>query len=267
MASFSKSLFESEFFGHIRGAFTGALNGKRGFFEEAQGGSIFLDEISELDLELQGKFLRVMEEKELYPLGSTETRKIDVRFIASSNRDMIEEVNHRRFRSDLFYRLNVVHIHIPPLRDRKGDILPLACHFLKIHAKRNQKKIDSLASDLNKRLLEYPYPGNVRELESIIAEAVLLEKGGILTLPSARHLRHFLEHDQKLTDELPTLGQLERQHIWRALEATGGNRTRAAKILGIGLRTLQRKLKAFDRPQTGQEPSLLRHFDAESITR
>jgi len=249
MGSFSKTLFEDEFFGHAKGAFTGAFAEKEGFFRAAQGGVLFLDEIADLDLDLQGKILRVLEARELYRLGNSKPRSFDVRFIAASNRDMNEEVRNGRFRRDLFYRLNMFHIDIPPLRERKKDILPLARHFLRVHARKNRKKIDTLAPDLAERLLEYPFPGNVRELDNIIASAVLLERGRILSLSSAKELKLIAKPARDQKDRPLTLAEMERQHIIKALETTRGNRTRAAKILGIGLRTLQRKLKTFkDQP-------------------
>ena len=171
-----------------------------------------------------------------------------MRIIAATNRDIQEQISKGNFRADLLYRLDTCHISIPPLRERKNDILPLARHFLKIHAAQNEKEIDSLASDLAQRFLEYPFPGNVRELENIVAAAVLLEKGKILTLASAHGLDGFPGLAQRHNAELPALAELEKRHIHRALEVTGGNRTRAAKILGIGLRTLQRKLKGFGKP-------------------
>ncbi|RLB80478.1 MAG: hypothetical protein DRH17_11830 [Deltaproteobacteria bacterium] len=248
MAASSKALFEDDFFGHTKGAYTGALTEKKGFFEVAQGGILFLDEITELEPALQGKLLRVIQEKELYRLGSTQVRNVNVRIIAATNRDIEKAVRKGLFRGDLFYRLNMFHIHIPPLRERKKDILPLAHHFLRKHAKKNQKEIDSLAPDLAERLLEYPFPGNVRELENIIASAVLWQKGRVLSLSSAHGLQSFSRPGRSQTDELLTLAEVEERHIRRILEITDGNRTRAAKILGIGLRTLQRKLKALDRP-------------------
>lgn len=253
MAAFSRTLIEDDLFGHTRGAYTGALTEKKGFFEAARGGTIFLDEVTELDPELQGKLLRVIQERELYRLGSTEARDVDVRVIAATNKDVKEEIREGNFREDLFYRLNMFHINIPPLRERKKDILPLACHFVKIHAKKNRKEIDLLASDLVEHLLSYPFPGNVRELENIIAAAVLLEKGKVLTLSSARDLEAFSRPFPRMKDDLITLSELERLHIHRVLEEAGGNRTRAAKILGIGLRTLQRKLKIFGDPATMPE--------------
>lgn len=248
MASFSRSLFEDDFFGHAKGAYTGAFSEKKGFFEAAQGGTLFLDEIAELERDLQPKLLRVIQERELYRLGSTKVGKLDLRLITSSNRDIKKEVRQGHFRDDLFYRLNTFHIHIPPLRERKRDILPLARHFLRIHARQNNKQINVLAPDLADGLLQYPFPGNVRELENIIAAAVLAEKGKVLTLSSVQDLHPASEPDPSRTEEPLSLAEVEKRHILRVLQAAGGNRTRAAKLLGIGLRTLQRKLKAYGEP-------------------
>jgi len=253
MASFSKTLFEDDFFGHVKGAYTGALNEKKGFFEAAQGGTLFLDEITELEQTLQSKMLRVIEERELYRLGSTESKNVDVRVIAATNADIEEEIEKGRFRKDLFFRLNMFHINIPPLRERKKDILPLARHFVLRHARKNNKDINSIDPDLADCLLNYPYSGNVRELENIIAKAVLLEEGKFLTLSSAQDVVSFSRPEERRETGPMTLDEIEKQHILHVLESTGQNRTRAARILGIGLRTLQRKLKLFDDRQTTSE--------------
>ncbi|MFP4037903.1 MAG: sigma-54-dependent transcriptional regulator [Desulfobacteraceae bacterium] len=249
MPALSKNLFENDLFGHSKGAYTGALTDKKGFFEEAHGGTLFLDEITELDQDLQGAILRVIQERELYRLGSTRSKKVDVRIIAASNRNVHEEVAKGRFRSDLYYRLNVCHIHIPPLRERRADILPIARHFLKKHAAKIGRDIQDLSPELAEHLLIFSFPGNVRQLENIIASAVLSERGTTLSLASA--LPHLQDegvsvglHGTKLDPLLP-LAEVEKRHIHRVLEATGGNRTRAAELLGIGLRTLQRRLKAY----------------------
>ena len=249
VGAISKMLFEDEIFGHAKGAFTGAQSDRKGFFEVAQGGTLFLDEITELSPVMQGKLLRVIEERELYRLGSTETRGVDVRVIAATNRDIREETRRGRFREDLYHRLNTFQIRIPPLRDRKDDVLPLAYHFLKKHGTVTKKGIRFLASDLTDALLAYSFPGNVRELENIIASSLLMEKGKDLTLSSVPELVSCLYPASIETNKLVPLSYLEKRHIYRVLEATGGNRTAAAKILGIGLRTLQRKLKAFGEPK------------------
>ena len=246
MASFSKTLFEDEFFGHAKGAYTDAGGERRGFFEAANGGTLFLDEITELDPSLQAKLLRVIEEREFYRLGSTEIRNVDVRIIAATNRDINEEILKGRFRADLFYRINTYNIKIPPLRERKKDILPLARHFLRLHAGTNQKRITALSPELNERLLIYGFPGNVRELENMIAAAVLLEKGKTLSLAAARTLLPIAGLDSRRSSPLLTLDEIERRHIERVLEATNGNRPKAAKILGINVSTIYRKLEKYN---------------------
>ena len=246
MPSFSQTLFEDNFFGHMRGAYTGAVSDKAGFFEAAQGGTLFLDEITELAPAIQSKLLRVIEEKEFYRLGSTNIINVDLRFLSASNRDLGKIVSAGHLRGDLYFRLNEYHIHIPPLRRRPKDILPLAHFFLRRHAKKNNKHIAGISSALSKSLERYSFPGNVRELENIIASAVLAEEDHQLTLPSAKNIDHpqgRIQSDQ--SEHFPTLSEVQQDHILRALEHTKGNRTRAAKILGIGLRTLQRKLKQF----------------------
>jgi len=246
MASFSKTIFEDEFFGHAKGAYTDASSDRRGFFEAAHGGTLFLDEITELDPSLQAKLLRVIEEREFYRLGSTEIRNVDVRIIAATNRDINEEIIKNRFRADLFYRINMYNIKIPPLRERKDDILPLAGHFLNIHARSNHKKITGLAPDLAERLLQSSFLGNVRELENIIAGAVLLERGKTLTLASARNLLPYNGPERRKNVELLTLDELEKRHIKRVLDVTGGNRPKAAEILGINVSTVYRKLEKYN---------------------
>lgn len=254
MASFSKTLFEDEFFGHARGAYTDAGSERRGFFEAADNGTLFLDEITELDPSLQAKLLRVIEEREFYRLGSSEIRNVDVRIIAATNRDIPEEILKGRFRADLFYRINTYNIKIPPLRDRQKDILPIARHFLKVHAGANKKKIVDLDPQLCDRLLGYAFPGNVRELENIIAAAVLLEKDKYLSLASARALLPYEGPERRRHIELLTLEELERRHIERVLEATGGNRPKAAKILGINVSTIYRKLEKFNLTEKAVDP-------------
>jgi DNA-binding NtrC family response regulator len=246
MASFSKTIFEDEFFGHAKGAYTDASSERRGFFEAAKGGTLFLDEITELDPSLQAKLLRVIEEREFYRLGSTEIRNVDVRIIAATNRDINEEIIKGRFRADLFYRINMYNIKIPPLRERKDDILPLAAHFLKIHAKANNKKIQGLAPDLAERLVQFSFPGNVRELENMIAAAVLLESGKTLTLTSVRNLMPYNGPERRKHLELLTLSELEKRHIERVLKVTGGNRPKAAKILGVNVTTVYRKIEKYN---------------------
>jgi DNA-binding NtrC family response regulator len=246
MGAFSSSLFEREFFGHEKGAYTGASDKKQGFFEAAHGGTLFMDEITDLELSRQGVLLRTLQEREIYPLGSTEPQKVDVRILAATNRDIAQEVKNGNFRADLYHRLNMYHIKIPLLKDRKKDILPLANHFLNDYARQNQKKIGSLSQSFERHLINYSFPGNIRELENIIASAVLSEQSDVLTLSSLGEQSPLLNQtalDQ--FDDLPPLEDIEKRYISKVLSATEENRTQAAKILGIGLRTLQRKLKKY----------------------
>lgn len=244
MPAFSQTLFEDNFFGHMRGAYTGAVSDKAGFFETAQGGTLFLDEITELAPSIQSKLLRVIEEKEFYRLGSTNVVNVDLRFLSASNRDVNKIVSAGHLRGDLYFRLNEYHIHIPPLRRRPKDVLPLAHFFLRRHAKKNNKQIDGISRELSKSLERYTFPGNVRELENLIASAVLVEESRQLTLGSAQAIIQSQEMDSSVQPErFPTLSEVQQDHILRALEVTKGNRTQAARLLGIGLRTLQRKLK------------------------
>lgn len=244
MPAFSQTLFEDNFFGHMRGAYTGAVSDKPGFFETAQGGTLFLDEITELAPTIQSKLLRVIEEKEFYRLGSTNIVNVDVRFLSASNRDVSKIVTAGHLRGDLYFRLNEYHIHIPPLRRRPKDILPLAHFFLRRHALKNDKQVDDISPELSKALERYSFPGNVRELENIIASAVLVEENRQLTMGSAQTIAHPRDMAESSESEhFPTLTEVQDAHILRAMKHTNGNRTRAAQLLGIGLRTLQRKLK------------------------
>lgn len=244
MPAFSQNLFEDDFFGHMRGAYTGAVSDKQGFFEAAQGGTLFLDEITELALNIQGKLLRVIEEKEFYRLGSTDIVHVDVRLLSASNRDVDKTVASGKFRGDLYFRLNEYHIHIPPLRRRPKDILPLARHFIRLHAKKNKKDIKMIEPALAQALQQHLLPGNVRELENIIASAVLLESSDVLRLSSVPNLStKKAPSGGYSSNQFSTLMDVQKKHIQKVLKHTNGNRTQAAKILGIGLRTLQRKLK------------------------
>jgi DNA-binding NtrC family response regulator len=245
MAAFTQTLFEDEFFGHTKGAYTHAVSDKKGFFEAAHGGTLFLDEITELAPSLQGKLLRVIQEKEFYRLGSTSSRSIDVRILAATNRDILEEVKKERFRADLFYRLSMYTIKIPPLRERKKDILPLTRYFIQKYGNNKVYPIESLSPELEQCLLEYSFPGNIRELENMMASAVLLEKSRELTLSSVCSLHadhHFLSGKGS---GLMKLEDLEKQHILRVLQETGGNRKKAAIILGINTATVYRKIEKY----------------------
>ena len=245
---FASELFASEFFGHEKGAFTGAVASKNGFFEEANGGTLFLDEIGELELPIQVKLLRVLQESEYFRVGSTERRRADVRIVASTNKDLSAEIEKGRFRRDLYYRLNISSIFLSPLRERKGDTELLAYHFFEKYNKINNKKIEFISKDVMNMLEMYDYPGNIRELENIIAGAVVLENGDTLSKRSLPPylLKAVAYHVAPLPASVrKSLAKVEAEHIQRVLEYTGGNRTQAAQILGISRVGLLNKLKDY----------------------
>jgi DNA-binding NtrC family response regulator len=246
-AAIPETLLESELFGHVRGAFTDAKTDRVGLFEKADGGTLLLDEISELPLSLQAKLLRVLQDKEVRRVGSDQSVKLDVRVIAASNLDLDEEIKLRRFRSDLFYRLNVIHIHIPPLRERRDDILLLAHHFLKKYQQETGKSVTGISESALSLLMRHPWPGNIRELENAIERAVILARGDQIMpedLPSSvtGGQDDYVILDKALEQSL-TLNELEGEYITRVLERTGGNKARTAQILGIDRKTLYRKLE------------------------
>jgi DNA-binding NtrC family response regulator len=251
----SAQLTESELFGHKRGAFTGAEADRLGRFELAQGGSILLDEITEIDINLQAKLLRVLQERCFEPVGSSETTAVDVRVIATTNRNMAAEIADGRFRDDLYYRLAVVPVHVPPLRERDGDVLELAEHFLANASQRLERGPFVLENDARDLLAGYDWPGNVRELQNIVTRACVLNQGAPI---GADELRPWLRDNCPVlapsTSEadgpaaLPvglTLDEVERRMIVATLERFGGHRAKAAEALGIGLRTLSGKLRAY----------------------
>lgn len=249
-AALPENLLEGELFGHEKGAFTGAIARREGRFQLAHRGTIFLDEVGEMSVTTQTKLLRVLQEKEFEPLGSTRTVKVDVRVIAASNKDLDREVKEGRFREDLFYRLNVVPISLPPLRDRKEDIPALATHFFAIYRDKNRKQLNDISGKAMDLLMRYDWPGNIRELENCIERTVILARGEVIfpaDLPSPiQALSAWEEGMQGI--ELPSgisLQEVEKALILKTLEDTGGNRTRAAEILGINRRTLQNKLKEY----------------------
>jgi two-component system response regulator PilR (NtrC family) len=243
-----ESLMESELFGYKKGAFTGAARDKRGLFEEADGGTIFLDEIGDLPLHLQVKLLRVLEDKKIRPLGGTEASSVDVRVITATNKKLEDEVANGKFREDLFYRLNVIKIVLPPLRERKIDVSPLAIHFINKYSVEMGKDIRGISPKALEILENYHYPGNVRELENIIARCVALESSNVIrqeTLPQLVTGRDYLDLDTSFASNssLDTLlGDVERKMIEKALRTTNGNKTEAARLLGITLRSLRYRL-------------------------
>jgi DNA-binding NtrC family response regulator len=247
-AAIPDTLLESELFGYKRGAFTDARSDKAGIFVEAEGGTIFLDEIAELTPALQAKLLRVIQDREVRPLGARASEKVDVRIIAATNRDLEPRLKDGSFREDLYYRLNVVHLQLPTLRYRAEDVLPLAEHFLAAAAERAGKRLAGFHEAAKKALLAYGWPGNVRELENVVERAVALAAGDVIALEDLP--APVLE--RKAADTLGaalsrglTLDELEREYIQRVVQAEGGNKTRAAQRLGLDRKTLYRKLEEY----------------------
>jgi DNA-binding NtrC family response regulator len=239
-AAIPESLLESELFGHVRGAFTGAATTKKGKFALADGGTIFLDEIGTMSPALQSKLLRVLQEREFEPLGSERTEKIDVRVIAATNRDLRQMVAEAKFQEDLFYRLNVIPIELPPLRERRDDIPPLVDHFLKKHAQRTGRRIERIDDGVLAQLQQYDWPGNVRELENVIERAVVLSTGPVITARSIS----VLGSSAPPSSGLPSLKLrqniewVEKETIRRALESARGVKKDAAELMGISQRAL-----------------------------
>ena len=244
-AALTETLLESELFGHERGAFTGATGRKAGRFELADGGSFFLDEIGEMSPMTQAKLLRVLQEQQFERVGGTQTIHVDVRIIAATNKNLEAEVEEGRFREDLYYRLNVIPIQLPPLRERRADIPVLAEHFLKHYAAKNHRVIQQILPEALDLLMRYNWPGNVRELENAIERGVIIARGEFLTpneLPIAIRQNAQSVHGTVGTG---TIKEMEREWISRTLVQMDGNRTRAAKILGITRKTLQNKIKEY----------------------
>jgi len=245
MAAITGSLFDSEFFGHTKGAFTGAEKARKGYFENSDEGTIFLDEIGILPFELQGKLLRVLQGGEFMRPGSDSLIKTDVRIISATNEDLSKLVSQKKFRNDLFYRLRGGWLHIPPLRERKQDIPLLIDKFIQEPEIKGKVRFEDRTMDL---LLEYQYPGNVRELESIVKSAVNLSRKGIITemhLPvEIRKIKAKGKQFQDTSKPLP-LADIEKKHILYVYELTGNNKSQSAKLLGIGLNTLRRKLESY----------------------
>ncbi len=246
-AAIPETLIESEFFGHEKGSFTGAFDKRLGRFELAHLGTLLLDEISEIPLSLQSKLLRVVQEEEFERVGGSKPIKVDVRLISTSNRNMKETIEQKLFREDLYYRLNVVPIFLPPLRERKEDILSLAAFFLERFCMENHKRMKKLSHAAQKKLLDYRWPGNIRELANIIERTVVMDLGDWI---EADHLR--LESMPVLACPIPqtkgmTLSMLEKRHILETLSEHQNNRTRAAKALGISVRTLRNKLQTYSK--------------------
>jgi DNA-binding NtrC family response regulator len=262
-----KEIIESELFGHEKGAFTGALVKRVGRIEQAHGGTLFLDEVSEMPPDLQVKFLRVLEEKRVTPVGGNESRDVDFRLVAATNRDLAKEIEAGRFRQDLYYRLSVVTVEIPPLRDRKDDIPLLVERFRDVFAREHGRSVGGVTAAALSALVNYAWPGNVRELKNVIESAVLFAAGPKISLqdlpPAVRACAPAgaEEGAPAGAGSAPaatglvgkTMADIEREAILAALQASGGNRRRAAEMLEIGLRTLQRKLKEYRGEAPGEE--------------
>jgi DNA-binding NtrC family response regulator len=246
-AALPEGLIESELFGHEKGAFTGALTRKQGRFEQADGGTIFLDEIGDLPLAAQVKLLRVLQERSFERVGGTETIEVNVRVITATNKDLRSEVKAGRFREDLFFRLNVIPITVPPLRERKEDILPLIEHFLERYEHKTSRTVRFTDNALNV-LFDYSFPGNVRELENIVERCATLSDTDTIDLGDLPHF--ILDSGTATAEHLPPLSEVvamsERDYIEKVLRRTGGNRTKAAAILGISRKSLWQKAKKLE---------------------
>ncbi len=262
-AALTETLIESELFGHVKGAFTGAQGAKQGKFEYAQGGTLFLDEIGDMPQPTQAKLLRVLEERTVTPVGSNEERPVDVRIIAATNRDLLQRVREGSFREDLYYRLAVVTLDLPPLRERMEDLPLLAKHFVEECGRRHRKEVRGLSEEVLSLFRAYPWPGNVRELRNAIESMVVLDRDGELgaddlppqlrgLLPRSREEGAGPAAEAPAVDPVralvgKTLAEVEKELILATLEKVGGNRQKAARMLKIGERTLYRKLKEYDR--------------------
>jgi len=249
-AAITETLLESELFGHEKGAFTGAHKRKEGRFRQAHGGSIFLDEISEMSLAMQVKLLRVLQEREITRVGGEEVINVDVRLIAATNKDLFQEIEAGRFREDLFYRLNVVTLNMPPLRERREDVPLLSKHFLEMFAEKNRKTIRGFTPQAMDQLVRYDWPGNVRELMNAVERGVVLASSEYLDekdLPlvlKVEAIEGGATLEQAIPGDLP-LEEVEKASILKTLELTGGNKSEAARRLGITRRTLHKKLKKY----------------------
>ncbi|HEY4103041.1 MAG TPA: sigma-54 dependent transcriptional regulator, partial [Polyangiaceae bacterium] len=251
-AAMPEALLESELFGYTRGAFTDARQDHAGLLVEARGGTLFLDEIGDMPLGLQPKLLRVLQQRTVRPVGASTEVPIDVRFVAATNLDLEAAVEERRFREDLFFRLNVVRIELPPLRARAADILPLAVHFMRGFARASQKQVSGISPAAAERLISYPWPGNVRELQNSMERGVALARFDELSVDDLpERVRAHQATDMVFPSQVPNhllrMEEVERRYILHVLGAVGGNKTAAARILGIERKTLYRKLEQYQK--------------------
>lgn len=243
-SNFNKDVIESELFGYKQGAFTGAIKDKKGLLEEANGGTLFLDEIGDMPYELQAKLLRVIETNQFIKLGDTKTISVNFRLIAATNKNLKKESEEQHFRSDLFYRISTFHIEIPPLRERKEDIEPLAEYFVKQFAEKTKKKINSINKAYLKKLMQYPWKGNIRELKNIIERSVILANGDELTVDTLPIDLTIISNGTNETNQLE-LAVIEKNHIAKVLLHTKGNKAEAARLLNIAVTTLYRKIDEY----------------------
>ena len=242
-AALSDTLLESQLFGHVRGAFTGAVTSQKGILEEVDGGTLFMDEIGDMSLTIQAKLLRVIQERDFIPVGATKPKTVDIRFVAATNKDLEREVKEGRFREDLFYRLNVITIPLPPLRDRREDIEPLALHFLGRYGRRMKKPRSGISAEAPALLNGYSWPGNIRELENVIERAVILARGAEITAANLPIWKREPAAELPADNDRPvSLENVERDHIRRTLAKTGYHKSKTAEILGISRKTLDRKI-------------------------
>ncbi len=242
-AILTEELLSSELFGHEKGAFTGAVTTKQGLVEIADTGTLFLDEIAELSPNLQAKLLKAVEEGEFYRVGGTKPIKVNVRFIAATNQDVKNLLSEGRFREDLYYRLNIMEINLPPLRERKEDIKPLSTYFLQKHLPKSNKKITGFSEEAMNILLNYSFPGNVRELENIIERAIILEQSSLITPESLPHGIRILRIETLEPSKIKTIDELTKEYVEKVVKMLGGNRTKAAEMLGISRTSLWKILK------------------------
>jgi DNA-binding NtrC family response regulator len=238
------TLIESELFGHVRGAFTGATHNRQGLLASARGGTVFLDEIAELPVELQAKLLRALQEREIKPIGSNERTRVEARIIAATNQDIEAAIKRGSVRKDLYFRLNVVSVKMPPLRERKSDIPALVHFFIERHAE-EESRVADISNEAMTRLMNYNWPGNVRELENCIQRALVLGAGPVIKAKDLPSSVLYQVGPSAEGPEVSPLEELERRAILKALRTTGGDRLRAAKMLGIGKTTIYRKLKEY----------------------
>ncbi len=253
-AAMPEPLLESELFGHSRGAFTDAHQSRAGLFTRAQSGTLFLDEIGEMPIGLQPKLLRALQERKIRPVGGDTEVPFDARILSASNRDLDAAVEEKKFREDLFFRINVINVHLPPLRVRGNDVLLLAQHFVRMFAERSRKRVLGLSSQAANKLLAYAWPGNVRELQNAMERAVALTTYEQLTVQDLpEKIQNPLPHDSNLNtdDVLVTVEEIERRHILMVLQSVKGHRTQASQILGLDRKTLYRKLERYGQDITG----------------